>query len=499
MTPQATLDLARSQGVTVWREGNNLRYDAPETTPRKIIDGIAANKAVLLEMVSSKPPAVSVNDSYDNTEEEIPLESPVAPNEPQLASPALHGLLGDIVEFLEPTTEAHRAGLLISLLVAVGNMIGRGAYIFAGNSRHYGNLDAVLVGPTGEGRKGTAWDTVKYLLEVAAALWVKMNVKSGLSSGEGLIWVVRDPIEKLEKVSQGRGQPPTYATVVTDSGVDDKRVLVLEGEFAQALTVLAREGNTLGVVMRNAWDGSNLSILTKASAAQATDPHVSILGHITAEELHAKLTSTDAHNGVGNRILWVYVRRSKCLPFTPRPDQDILEQLAGELAKRIATAQTIGLVEWTDSAARAWEKIYPKLTSGRAGLVGSLTARAAPQVIRMAMIYAVIDGVNKIQLEHLKAALAFWQYTESSVSFIFKARSGDPIKAKVQQYLEAAGETGMTRSGISEALGNHVRSAELELVLTSLEQDKIITRVMVRPAKDSRGGRPREVFKAVQS
>jgi hypothetical protein len=309
---------------------------------------------------------------------------------------------------------------------------------------------------------------------------------------------VRDEIKRAERVSQGTGSAPTYEEVVIDSGIEDKRVLVLEGEFAQVLNVLAREGNTLGVVMRNAWDGSNLSILTKASAAQATDPHVSILGHITAEELHAKLTSTDAHNGVGNKILWVYVRRSKCLPFTPRPDQDVLEQLAGELAQRITNAQTIGLVEWAEDAAQKWEKVYPSLTAGRAGLVGSLTARAAPQVIRMAMLYAAIDGINKINLEHLRAALALWQYCEASVNFIFKARSGDPVKAKVQQYLEAAGEAGMTRSGIGEALGNHVRSAELELVLTSLEQDQIISRVLVKPAKGSGGGRPREMFRAVK-
>lgn len=495
---KAAFDL---QNIPVWQEGNTFKYlgEPPpallkraQKIEREFVAVLPTHPPVLREILKPEPRPLEMES------EEIALPAPTTQNEPKLSDLAMHGLIGDIVQFLEPTTEAHRAGLLVSLLLAIGNALGRGMYIFAGNSRHHANLDAVLVGPTGEGRKGTSWDAVKLLLQTALSEWFKANVKSGLSSGEGLIWAVRDEIKRAERVSQGTGSAPTYEEVVIDSGIEDKRVLVLEGEFAQVLNVLAREGNTLGVVMRNAWDGSNLSILTKASAAQATDPHVSILGHITAEELHAKLTSTDAHNGVGNRILWVYVRRSKCLAFTPRPDQDVLEQLANELAQRIASAKTIGLVEWADDAARAWEKIYPSLTAGRAGLVGSLTARAAPQVIRMAMLYAAIDSMNKIHLDHLKAALAFWQYCEASVNFVFKARSGDPIKAKVQQYLEAAGEAGMTRSGIGEALGNHVRSAELELVLTSLEQDQIVTRFMVKPAKDSKGGRPREMFRAVK-
>jgi hypothetical protein len=490
-----------TQNIPIFKVGNEIRFNGE--VPPALLKKAKAVKAQLLELLPTEPPArreilEPEPKPLEMDSEEIALPAPTTQNEPKLSDVALHGLIGDIVQFLEPTTEAHRAGLLISLLLAIGNALGRGVYVFAGNSRHHANLDAVLVGPTGEGRKGTSWDAVKLLLQTALSKWFKGNVKSGLSSGEGLIWAVRDEIKRAERVGQGTGSAPTYEDVVVDSGIDDKRVLVLEGEFAQVLNVLAREGNTLGVVMRNAWDGSNLSILTKASAAQATDPHVSILGHITAEELHAKLTSTDAHNGVGNRILWVYVRRSKCLAFTPRPDQDVLEQLAGELAQRITNAQTIGLVEWADDAAQAWEKIYPSLTAGRAGLVGSLTARAAPQVIRMAMLYAAIDGLNKIYLDHLKAALAFWQYCEASVNFVFKARSGDPVKAKVQQYLEAAGEAGMTRSGIGEALGNHVRSAELELVLTSLEQDQIISRFMVKPAKGSGGGRPREMFRAVK-
>ena len=38
-------------------------------------------------------------------------------------------------------------------------------------------------------------------------------------------------------------------------GVRDKRLLVFEGEFAQVLRVMRRDGNTLSGILRNAWDG----------------------------------------------------------------------------------------------------------------------------------------------------------------------------------------------------------------------------------------------------
>jgi hypothetical protein len=57
-----------------------------------------------------------------------------------------------------------------------------------------------------------------------------------------------------------------------------------------------------------------LQTLTKSSAIKATAPHVSIVGHITSDELRRDLAATETANGFGNRFLWVLVKRSKELP-----------------------------------------------------------------------------------------------------------------------------------------------------------------------------------------
>ena len=67
------------------------------------------------------------------------------------------------------------------------------------------------------------------------------------------------------------------------------------------------------------------------------------------------------------------------------------------------------------TTARAWETIYPDLSGERPGLLGSLTARAEAQVVRLAMVYALWDGADRIELDHLTAAVAIEEFSRKSV------------------------------------------------------------------------------------
>src|SRR5207249_3881129 len=90
--------------------------------------------------------------------------------------------------------------------------------------------------------------------------------------------------------------------------------LVVETEFGGVLRALERDGNKLSALVRQSWDSGNLSSLTK-SPLKATKAHISIIGHITSEELLKLLSRIDAANGFANRFLWFAVRRARLLPF----------------------------------------------------------------------------------------------------------------------------------------------------------------------------------------
>jgi hypothetical protein len=230
--------------------------------------------------------------------------------------------------------------VLLNVLVAFGNCINAGAHATVQHDWHPARLFVVQVGETSKGRKGTGWSTPRYLFSLVDQEWVGKHVKTGLSSGEGLIYNVRDPVVKWEPIKE-KGRVIDYQDVLVDPGECDKRLLVIEPEFASTLTVMTREGNILSAVIRQAWEDGTLSPLTRNNPIKATGAHVSIIGHITKQELLARLDDTSRANGFGNRFLWALVRRSKELPAGAIVPDEVLLPLAERLSTLITHARTV--------------------------------------------------------------------------------------------------------------------------------------------------------------
>ena len=212
---------------------------------------------------------------------------------------AFHGLAGEFIHLVGPHTEADPVALLSQLLVAFGNVVGRGPHFMAEADQHFSNLFAVMVGETAKGRKGTSWGYVREHMRAIDSQWTQDRIQTGLSSGEGLIWAVRDPVQRREPIKK-KGKVEDYQWVEVDPGISDKRLLVLQPEFATTLRVLERDGNSLSGVVRQAWDIGALRILTKNNPATATEAHISMAGHVTREELTRYLDRTEIANGFAN-------------------------------------------------------------------------------------------------------------------------------------------------------------------------------------------------------
>jgi Protein of unknown function (DUF3987)/Toprim domain len=386
---------------------------------------------------------------------------------------ALHGLAGDFVGEVSPHSEADPAGLLMQFLCAFGNAVGHSAFFRAEADKHPMNLFMACVGETSKGRKGTSWGQVKAMIARADPGW-ETRISSGLSSGEGLIWQVRDPIEKSEP-RKSKGRVVGYDQVIADEGVTDKRLMVCEGEFASVLKVARREGNTLSPVMRNAWDSGNLRTLTKNSPARASDAHISIVGHITKDELLRHLDDTEVANGFGNRFLWTCVRRSKLLPEGGKPDLAGIDKIVERIRNAIALARLAGELRRDEEAREIWLDVYENLSEGKPGLMGAMIARAEAQVMRIAGIYALLDRRSFIGRDHLLAALAVWHYCEASARFIFGERLGDPVADTIWAALRQAPE-GLTRTDVTSLLGRHQRSSEIDRALAVLLTRRLVTR-----------------------
>lgn len=406
-------------------------------------------------------------------EREISEISEISP-EPAWPAPldeeALHGLAGEIVRTCDPHTEADQAAILVQFLAAFANAVGPQPHTLVGGTRHGTRLFAAMVGKTARSRKGDSYQMVAGLLSRADAEWFGACVTTGLSTGEGLISAVRD---------QGED----------DAAAVDRRVLAVETELGRTLRVMARDGNTLSAVLRDAWDGRDLRVMTRGSPLRATGAHVGVIGHITLAELRRELSSTDATNGFANRFIWVCAKRSKELADPPPLAEAVLGRLAGWVREVLNAARQTQALQRDEACRAAWERLYPLLTKDRDGLAGDVLARSEAHVLRLSMVYALLDGSRLILPAHLAAAVAVWDYCQASVLHVFGAASGDVVADEILRHLQTAGE--LTRTDISGRLGRHVRGDRLRLALEALEQSK-------RAARRTEGtdGRPVEVWRA---
>ena len=376
----------------------------------------------------------------------------VAEGWPTPSEDAFHGLAGDFVRTIQPHSESDPVAILVQFLLYFGNVIGRSAHFVVEADRHSLNLFATLVGPTAKGRKGSSHGHVKKQYEKVDPDWHRDHIASGLSSGEGVIYAVRDPY------TLGKDEDP---------GVADKRLLVVETEFSAPLRVLRRHGNTLSPVMRQVWDGNDLRVMTRNSPIRATEPHISIIGHTSQEELQHYLSDTEMWNGFANRFLWICVRRSNILADGGNLRSSELIPLQKQLKEAVRFGRRVQKIKLDDEARRIWREVYPQLSEGRPGLAGAATSRAEAQVLRLACIYALIDRSSIVQPQHLLAALALWDYADASARFIFGDSLGNPVANRILRALRAAPQ-GLSRTSIRDVFGRHKKTRDIDAALSVL-------------------------------
>jgi hypothetical protein len=404
-----------------------------------------------------------------------PADPPALPEPagwPQQPGPAAyHGLPGQIAAALAPHTEADPVAILGQLLIAFGAAIGRGAWFTVEATRHHPNEFLVLVGDSAKARKGSSWDHVARLLAQADPT-LPARVLTGLSSGEGLIWAVRD-------------------SAANDPGPLDRRLLILEPEFASVLKQTTRDINTLSPVLRSAWDGRPLAILTRTAPARASAAHISLIGHITHVELRHLTSTVELSNGFLNRFLLLACRRVRLLPEGGHPDPLAATDLPQRLQRNLTTARNAGQLHLHPDTRALWHDAYARLSQPQPSIAGAVTARAEAHTIRLALIYALINGAAEIAPAHLTAALALSDYAARSAAWALADSSGHPLTEQIHAALKDRHPAGLTRTEIHDLLHRNHPAAELRQALATLADTGKATRRTIQTS-----GRPAELWTA---
>ena len=408
----------------------------------------------------------------DAIEAAIPIEdSDTHRNAPRPDQACLYGLAGEVGRVAAATTEANAFAVTANFLAYMSVAVGRGPYMPVGNTWHHARLFMMHVGRSGRGRKGDANGLV---LRIHAALkdldktFAPQVHRGGLSSREGLAFLIHDGYRE--------GKTEVEA-------IEDKRLLVVESEFANILHQGKRDGNTLSPALRDCWDGVSIRPATKGNRLWASNPHVGMLGSVTPSELRDLMAQRELTNGFANRFGIYWAEREKIIPFpraTPKPTVDafaerVLEVLRFCGADRWADRDCIQ-IELSQEAKARYEVLYlGELNDGSAGeRINALLERRAPMLLRLAMCFALCDLAATIEAKHINAALAWVRYFTESVKFIFASAVEEEqvqaTNAAAEQIFKFLAERGQaTRMELSrDCFKGHASKDELDEAIDTL-------------------------------
>ena len=373
-------------------------------------------------------------------------QRPAAPQHPILNEAALHGVAGRVIRILAPHTEAHPAALLLQLLAAFGNLIGPGPHCMVESARHPLNLFVILVGDSSKARKGTSWNWIANFFAGVDPAWLATRVSTGRLTAAGLVQTLQDQ------------QPPT-----------DRRLLVLAEEFATVLHTLKRGNGHLSPLLRSAWDHGNLPTLHMQQDLRATGTHISLIAHITEQELAHLFERSLADNGFANRCLWTWVERSNCLPDGGSPSTYDLACASAALQRAVnwATAQREILFHRNQPAGELWADVYPELSYHQPGLRGAATSRGEAQVLRLSALYAALDCSETVTVAHLQAALAVWDYCSQSAEHLFGVSARDAVADRIREAVETS-RGGLNKTQIRRLFNGHVDTRRIDAALEQL-------------------------------
>lgn len=419
----------------------------------------------------------------EETEAKAP---PPVPEPDPLADVAYYGVIGEIVRKLEPQTESDPAALLTQLIISIGSIIGRQCYVQVESTQHWPNLFAVICGGTASARKGTGWRRVRNVARQIDDTWPRCG--SGVASGEGVIDAVHDAEYGLDK--KGR-------KVLKRGAVEDKRLLIVEEEFGRLLRVSGREGNITSQVLRDAWDGGDLRSMARGAGITATEAHISLIGHITLEELMEVQTGSSVANGFYNRFLWIYSKRSKVLPFGGI-EVDLQAEVASLqriLAARLEESERHGRsplrMRMSSACNDLWEEAYGRYTAEG----HPMKARALPLILRIALILAYTEpNLYEIEPRHLTAAEAIVAYSMRTIDRTTRHATANTTINRILAAIEL--NRTMTSTEIHNAFSRHISGREIQEACAELVR-KGLVRKSTMPAIG--GGKPKTLWAAVKS
>jgi putative DNA primase/helicase len=347
---------------------------------------------------------------------------------PEQAETMLYGTVGLFAKAAADGKGLDPIAAALACLTWLGTEVSPRIVLQIADSYHPARIFGVHVGRSSRGAKGDSSQLLKKVIRRISKQHSELLGafhSGGLSTREGLALQLHDGF------TQGEQETPA---------VTDKRLFVIESEFANIMAQTKRDGNTLSTALRDAFDyPCKIDPMTKTNRISSTNPHIGILGNITPYELASKLSKNEISNGVINRFMLIYSERMANVPFPPATDNGLVDMLANEFASVIHWAKgSYGdssfdlydsqVVATLDNHAKAfWVIVFDELSNPYGGeFIAAATDRRRVFALRLALLFAITDKSLVIQEHHIRAGVEWARFSARTAAYVLGgAGSGD--------------------------------------------------------------------------
>ena len=242
---------------------------------------------------------------------------------------------------------------------------------------------------------------------------------------------------------------------------------------------------------------------------------MAIAASITPGELHSVIHARELSNGFANRFLMIWSERTGDVANPVATPWALVDSLATRTAEVIRFALgeypaslNSRQMHRTAEASQFYESIYPELRRpAESEVLSSLTARRAPYLIRLSMLFALCEHSLVIELSHLRAAKAWIDYCTDSVGYLFASQARDirilqreEMASKIEEFLIKKPAGASLNEIHEQCFQKHTTPMPICEVLTWMLADQrfkgLEMREVARP--DGRAGRQRKVYRFVR-
>ncbi|EJG0752770.1 DUF3987 domain-containing protein [Vibrio parahaemolyticus] len=401
---------------------------------------------------------------------------------PELRNEGFYGLAGKAALCLCDGFRALPELVFLSLLARIAASINKGNVIVKiGSQTTELRLNALLIMRTGGG-KGMGENRAQLLIE-RSKLFAKSGDESsplfarvhegGLSTTEGIVNELRDDY-------QGKNGEIIH-------GIADKRLCVVEEEFANIFIKCRSSNSNLSTTIRKLFDGANVSPLTKHDRISCTNPHVCIVGHITPREFISEVNAKDLFNGFSNRFITVLGIPKPAIAFPKELDANAIDAISAELSEAIEWCNDEQrTLEMSECCRELWEPEFEIISDlgPHDSLEANLMVRAPHYALIISGLFAALDKSCILTVKHLKAALAWIDYWHDSIRYVFdteaeaeankqRIENSELVLAAIKEVVIETGLKSFKRTLLSKKLSRKVSTEVANRALQDLQERPI--------------------------